>query len=185
MSGANKAPNCRFGHFLSRIVVDYADAENIETECRSSMKATFAEYNRKTDRGIKKKCNVINMDVKALYPSMEWEETEKATREMIENSEDTIQKLDWHEVGNYLAVTMSTDEIKREKLEHVIPKRKEETKRKVTINYLCSKKNEEKWKQARTPGSKQKKKMLAITVTGGVRVCMENHVYRVGDKIYL
>ena len=53
--GANQAPNSRLSNFLSRIVNDYADKENIETECRSSeeMKAAFEEYNE-LDEATKK-----------------------------------------------------------------------------------------------------------------------------------
>ena len=128
------------------------------------------------------------MDVKALYPSMEWEEIEVAVREMIENSEEVVKNVDWHEVGKYLAVTLSEEDIKKENLEHVIPTRKTKKTgkgRKVTIAYLCNKKNDDQWNTARVPGKKQKKKMLAIAVAKGVRVCMENHVYCVGDKIFL
>ena len=57
--GVNQAPNSKLSHFLSRIVNDYADAANIETECRSSeeMKAAFEEYNE-MDPQIKKQCRV-------------------------------------------------------------------------------------------------------------------------------
>ena len=69
---------------------------NIETECRSSeeMKAAFTKYNN-TDPETKKQCRIISMDVKALYPSMEWEEIVVAVREMIENSEEVIQNVNW------------------------------------------------------------------------------------------
>ena len=185
--GANQAPNSRFSHFLSRIVNDYADAENIQTECRSSeqMKAAFTEYNKENPE-VKKKCKVISMDVKALYPSMEWDEIVVAVKEMIENSDKTVENVDWHEIGKYIAVTMSEESIKKEGLEHVIPRRKAgRRKRRVTVAYLCQKENEDKWNSARTPGKKQKKRMLALVVAEGVRVCMESHVYCVGDRVFL
>ena len=185
--GANQAPNSRLSHFLSRVVNDYADAANIATECRSSeeMKAAFTEYNSQTSQDVKRQCQVISMDVKALYPSMEWGEIVMAVREMIENSEETVQNVDWHEIGKYIAVTMSEENIKNEGLEHVIPRRKTERKRKVTVAYLSQKKNEDEWIRARTtPGSRQKKRMIALVVAEGVRICMENHVYCVGDRIF-
>ena len=185
--GANEAPNSRLSHFLSRIVNDYADAANIATECRSSeeMKAAFTEFNGQTSQEVKKQCQVISMDVKALYPSMEWGEIVLAVREMIENSEDVVQNVDWHEVGKYIAVTMSDEDVKKEGLEHVIPRRKKERKRKVTVAYLSQKKNEDEWSRARTkPVNRQKKRMIALVVAEGVRVCMESHVYCVGDRIF-
>ena len=35
------------------------------------------------------------------------------------------------------------------------------------------------------PGTNQKRKMIAITVTEGIKACMSNHVYSVGDKQYM
>ena len=89
------------------------------------------------------------------------------------------------EVGKYLAIMLSEERIKREKFEHVIPKTKTEKGRKPTTAYLCDKKNKDKWKAARTPGSRQKRRMPAIAVSEGVRVCMENHVYCLGDRVFL
>ena len=91
----------RLSHFLSRIINDYADEADIKTECRSSeeMKAAFEEYNQ-TNPDIKNQCKVISMDVKALYPSMEWEEIVTSVKEMIEESQKDVEDVDWHEVGN-------------------------------------------------------------------------------------
>ena len=69
--GATQAPNSRLSNFLSRIVNDYADSGNMDTECRSSeeMRAAFEVYNDK-DREERSGSAIISMDVKALYPSM-------------------------------------------------------------------------------------------------------------------
>ena len=65
----------------------------------------------------------------------------------------------------------------------MIPVRRGETNRKITVAYLADKKNGDKWIQARAPGSRQKKRMLGIAISRGVRTCMENHVYCMGDRI--
>ena len=184
--GANQAPNSRLGNFISRIVNDFADRAGIKTECRSSeeMRAAFEEYNDGSP-SIRKECAVISMDVKALYPSMEWEEIITSVKELIEQSEDEVKNVDYTEVGKYLAVTMSREEVTREGLSNVIPKRKVETGREISVAYLCNKDNEDKWKRARKPGSRQKKKMIALAVAEGVRACMSHHVYCVGDKTFI
>ena len=184
--GANQAPNSRLSNFLSRIINDYADNANFKTECRSSeeMRAAFEEYN-KMDQEVKERCCIISMDVKALYPSMDWEEITTSVREMIENSEKDIEKVDWQEVGKYIAVNMSEEAIENEGLRNVIPRRKNETNRRISVAYLADKKNDDKWTIARKPGHRQRKKMLAIAVTEGIRTCMENHVYCVGDRMFL
>ena len=55
-----------------------------------------------------------------------------------------ITNVDWHEVGKYLAVMMTKEEILEEGLVHVIPKRRdgERRLRKITMNYLHQKKNQ-------------------------------------------
>ena len=70
-------------------------------------------------------------------------------------------------MGRYLAVCLSKEEIERENLQHVIPKRKVETGRDISVAYLCNKTNEDKWLDARIPGARQKKKMIALTVARG------------------
>ena len=144
--GASEAPNSRLSHFLSRIINDYADNANIETESKSSeeMRAAFEEYNGK-DEETRKQCKVISMDVKALYPSMEWKEIVMAVREMVESSEKQIEDVDWFEVGKYLAVALTPEEIVREGLERQIPKRKTNPNRKVSVAYLTNKAYENNW----------------------------------------
>ena len=183
--GANQAPNSRLSNFLSRIVNDFADAAEIETECRSSeeMRAAFESYND-GDQEEKKKCKVMSMDVKALYPSMEWNEIITAVKDMVEKSTENVRNVDYDEVGKYLAVTMSKEEIHKEGLNHVIPERKVETGREISIAYLCNKANEDKWKRARKPGKIQQKKMVALALAEGIRACMANHVYCVGNNIF-
>ena len=184
--GANEAPNSRLSNFLSRVLNDYCNVAEIKTECRSTeeMKAAFEKFNNEEEDISKKKCKVISMDVKALYPSMEWDEIDKAVRELIETSEKDIEEVDWFETGKYLVVEMSEEEIRKEKLKTALPKRKGDNKRKITVAYLCNKQNEDKWIPAKEPSTMQKKRMLAIAVTKGVRACMENHVYKVGDRTF-
>ena len=185
--GANESPNSRLSCFLSRVVNDYADAMNIETECRSSeeMRAAFERYNDEEGEEIKRECQILSMDVKALYPSMDWKEIGIAVKEMVESCEKDIQDVDWKEVGKYLATALTKEEIEKEGLHHVIPKRKRETNRKITVAYLNDKKNAGKWSDARTPGHKQKKRMIGLTLAIGIQACMESHVYKVGDQTYL
>ena len=46
--GASNAPNSRLGHFLSRIINNFADCFENRTECRSSeeMRAAFSSFNK-------------------------------------------------------------------------------------------------------------------------------------------
>ena len=61
------------------------------------MRAAFEEFND-CDIENREQFRIVSMDVKALYPSMRWQDIIKAVREMIENSDMIIDSVDWHEV---------------------------------------------------------------------------------------
>ena len=114
-----------------------------------------------------------------------WAEIMIAVKEMILNSEMEIMNVDWAEVGKYLAVMMTQEEIEEEGLSHVVPKRRGIRQRRITINYLQHKKNKDKWLPARYPGVRQKRKMLSLAVSFGVNTALSNHTYCVGDQSFL
>jgi hypothetical protein len=125
------------------------------------------------------------MDVKALYPSMEWDAIVAAVKEMILKSKMKVDNVDWREVAKYIAVEIPSEEIEKEGLSLVIPKKKGRPGRKRTINFLQNKKNDSKWTVARKPGARQKQKMLALVISHGVLKVMSNHTYTVGDDHFL
>ena len=153
--GASNAPNSRLGHFLSRIINNFADCVENNTECRSSeeMRAAFDIFNNE-EKQTKLRCVILSMDVKALYPSMSWEEIIKSVKWLIMKSNMIIENVNWSEVGKYLAVAMTAEEITAEGLQHVIPKRNGVRLRRITMNYLRHKKNANNWLPARKPGVK-------------------------------
>ena len=123
------------------------------------------------------------MDVKALYPSMKWREIVESVRELVEKSDLKVENVNWREATKYIAVMYTPEEIEEEGLTAVIPTR--ESNRQVTINYLQSDKNDDKWSKTRKPGVRQQKKILSMVIAKGVEVVMSNHTYRVGDNIFL
>ena len=79
------------------------------------MRAAFEAQNRR-DPEDRRNSAIISMDVKALYPSMEWGEVVTSVEETIRNSDRDIENVNYEEVGRYLAVTMTKDRIKDEGL---------------------------------------------------------------------
>ena len=183
---ANEAPNSRFSHFLSKILCDYADCIEDHHECKSSeeMRAALEDFN-KFDRTVRENCVLLSMDVKALYPSMQWDDIVIAVQDMIVKNRMEIANVDWTEVGKYVAVMVPQDVIEQQGLVNVVPKRKRNRTRHITINYLRNKKNNDNWTVARKPGCRQKTKLLALAISTGVKLVMANHTYRVGDQYYL
>ena len=184
--GAKEAPNSKFSHFLSMLINHYADCAEHKNECKSSeeMRVGFEEFNN-LNAEMREKCQLISMDVKALYPSMKWSEIIKAVKEMILKSPMVIENVDWAAVARYIAVHVPQEEIDAEGLGLVIPKRKKTRTRRITVNYLRNKKNDDTWTVARKPGVRQKKKLLALAITVGVQTVMSGHTYRIGDTVYL
>ena len=68
------------------------------------------------------------------------------------------------------------DEIDAEGLTLVGPKRKKRRTLQITINYLRQKDNEQKLTITRKPGSRQKRKLLALAISVGVKQVMSNHL---------
>ena len=97
------------------IINNYSDCAEHSHECDSSedMRASFEEYNE-CEIEFKEQFRIVSMDVKALYPSMKWLDILKAVRDMIEMSEMNVENVNWNEVGKYLAVMMSKNEIEEE-----------------------------------------------------------------------
>ena len=115
LCGASEAPNSRFSHFLSKMIYDYVDSIENLSECKSSeeMRAALEGFN-KYSQEIREKCVLLSMDVKAHYPSMEWEDIEIAVKEVIEKSGLVIDNVDWREIGKYIAVMVSQEVIEKE-----------------------------------------------------------------------
>ena len=115
---------------------------------------------------------------------MSWVEIVKSVKWLIVNSDMRVENVNWFEVGKYLAVMMSPEEIREEGLENVIPRRREVRLRKITVNYLRHKKNADKWLPARRPGVRQRQRMLSLAVGYGVQTALSCHTYKVADDIY-
>ena len=49
----------------------------------------------------------------------------EAVREMVEESDMEVKNVDYHEVGKYLAVMLTEEDIEQEGLTFVVPKRKQ------------------------------------------------------------
>ena len=123
--GANEAPNSRFSHFLSKMVCNYADSIEDHHECKSSeeMRASLEKFNN-LEQSVREKCVILSMDVKALYPSMQWDDIVIAVKEMIMKSKMEVDNVDWVAVGKYVAVMVPEAIIEQEGLANAVLTRK-------------------------------------------------------------
>ena len=118
----------------------------------------------------------------ALYPRMRVEVIVRAVRELILESDLEAASVDYQEVGKYLCVVMNPEENEDLGLADVLPRRTKVSRRKLTSNCL----DDGKWVQGKDrPDDQQRKLMLALAVSEGVRAIVGNHTYMVGDEVYL
>ena len=64
-----------------------------------------------------------SLDVKALYPSLDHEESAEAVARFIQKSKVRTHGIDWRAAVVYLASNMTEDRAKEEKLLHLLPRR--------------------------------------------------------------
>ena len=146
------------------------------------MRASFEEYNINTSDEVRAESVLLSMDIKALYPSMRDEVIVRAVRELILESDLKAVSVEYLEVGKYLRVVLSSEEIGDHGLTDVLPRRSKMSRRKLTTNCL----DDGNWVPAKDrPDDQQRKLMLALAVSEGVRTVVGNHTYMVGDQIYL
>ena len=111
---------------------------------------------------------------------------------MFEKSELKLTNVDWPEVGKYLTLNLTWDEVERKGLQDVVPKRKPGKRGNPTMAYLDggpkNKKNVAKWENnyempVRKPTEYEQKIMIAKSLEIAAKLVMKNHFYLVGDEI--
>ena len=64
---------------------------------------------------------LASMDVKALYPSIQWERCCEEVRQVAEGSTVDLEQFDWLEFSRYVALNCSDQDIDQAGLSQVIP----------------------------------------------------------------
>ena len=185
---AKVAPNSRLSGFLTQVINDYCDGVNNHHEVKSSeeMRAAMETFNENVEEEVRRKCKILSFDVKSLYPRTKRQVAATAVKQMVMESNISVNNVNYKEVGKYLRVMMTEEEVQAEGLEGVLPKRVKKSRRVLTTNCLFSSKPEsEEWIMGSNPSFKEMIVMIANALSIGVKVVMSNHTYTVGEKIFL
>ena len=132
--------------------------------------------------------SMISQDVKALYPSLDWKEIVRIVGEILEETEVDFSDVDYKALGKYLAVHLSPEEIERNNLISVIPRKV--IPRKVGMAFLdkdLDKDGNEKWDwkgKRKVPTNLQKKKMVARTLEVAIYTLLSNHLYQFDGRVF-
>ena len=207
---AKGGPSSRLSNLVSTILNKTADSLNSATECQSTeeLQREILEANIRIEERCKrdpefrekmKRAEVISIDVKALYPSLKIEEVKKIIREMVVRAQDegkvSFEEVDFHEVGKYLAIACTREEINNNRLSEVVPKKTANNRGPtpgpayweddLRDTYVDGKKTRvPKWEKAREPTKQEGHKMIALMIQKAVETVMGNHTYRFDGRIY-
>ena len=123
-----------------------------------------------------------SMDVKALYPSIQWGSGAVEVGKGINESKTSFENVNFRELCQYLAVTYSRDELVKAELDNYIP-----TKKSGTLLKLAAREGDQEslfnWADVKEPDEKIKQALLGLAVRKGVHTCMSNHYYTFNGQL--
>ena len=208
---AKNGPGSRLSNLLSTILNRATDAMNSNSECMSTEEALrkFLDANRdikrrcETDhvfRNVAQSIIVLSMDVCALYPSLRKDEVAPIIFDELRGLQAsgalTFENVDFHEVGKYLVIMCTKEELTELGIESAVPKRTTNRGPRPTVAYLesdiATRKvggkfvKVDKWVSAENePSVHQKHIMISKMMSVAVHVAMSNHTYRFDGNVRL
>ena len=120
--GANASANYRLSHLLSIILSEVWQRDQTGCVCMNT-EEMMAEIARVNAEGLSDKVIVGSTDVKALYPSLDIEFTIQVVCEVVDSSGVTIDGMNYEEMGLYISLNRTADEIQALGLDAVCPVR--------------------------------------------------------------
>ena len=135
--GATKGLTTAIGELLSDIIEPIARTQEDSTEAQSTeellSKIKEANVRLQSPEMLQKEVMVGSMDVTALYPSIDQVSSAKIVREEYLRSDIEVENIDWRAASLYLALTVDRQELVREGIAHIVPRRKDGRGRKPTV----------------------------------------------------
>ena len=131
-----------------------------------------------------------SLDVVSIFPNLKASEVSKMVFEALNNSKINFQGFDYQQIGIYLALNASKNEIKELGLSKFVPTRivKKGGKSKIKMSSKETRSPNiylQKWSFTPfLPNLKQKRLMLSKSMEVAVKVCFRNHLYQFEGKVY-
>ena len=189
LCSADSSFNYSMSHFISSILKEMINEEVTVCQNTEEMLAAFQELNQAGGAD----CNTVifSADVKALYPSLDIDFTTDIVCEMFQNSGISIQGADYEELGLYLRLNKTEQEIEQLGLKDYCPTRKSTRGPKPTITGCGSKLEKEDRFHCWNPPEKKveeedtvlQKKMITEALRIVIKFIMKNHTYQFDNKI--
>ena len=137
-------------------------------------------------RGLKENIIVGSLDVKALYPSLDIDFTSDIVAQTFLESDFQIEEVNTKELGMYLALNKTKEEINEINLNNFCPHRKHR-KGCLTITGCATNRNETKryepWIFPDVPPDENTtKRAMAEALKIAIKFIMKNHIYQFGTQ---
>ena len=186
--GASSSNNRKLSFTLSTILSALWKHVSNKTCCMSTEEMA-AEISRVNELNGSTPLIVGSMDVAALYPSLDIEFTIDKVCEVLSKSDLEIDGVDYEEVGLYLALNLTNEQINRSGLAGVCPTRRSRGGRAPTITTSgIAKDPRERFKSWIKPHqlttAAQERSMLTEAMRVGLTLVMTNHTYEFDNTIY-
>ena len=184
------AHNGKLSHLISLILKEMK--RNDETSCESTedVMAAIQVLNREHTVLKGNKLMVGSLDVKALYPNLDIKfAAEIIAKEFRESNIEILNdSVDIYQLGIYLVLTCTEEELANNDLKDYCPQRINVLGRKPTLTGQAFTSNEKKakvWKPPTNPfpDSQTTKKMLAKALEIGINAVMNAHVYKFAGEV--
>ena len=178
----SSAYNRKLSHLISKIIRPiWQEEESISTNTEEVMAAVH-DINKEN---IETELLVGSADVRALYPSLDINHTAEIVAQTFYESKYEMEETDSKEIGLYLAINMTAEEIEKEELTKYCPKRKNKYGAPPVITGCAIDNNPTNRHRPWTPpedtepDENTKKKMIATALKVAIKFIMGNHIYNI------
>ena len=184
--GGDVSYNKRLSHLMSIMLTDVYAGE--KTVCAST-EELLAEVNMLNERGITNRHIVGSMDVEALYPSLDIDFTVEKVCELLLESDVNIKGVDYKEVGLYLSLVKTDEELRMLGLHEVCPKRRSRRGPRPNITGCGMKEDKEErhrpwiFPDMSRVDTASRRKMLVEAVRVVLKLLLETHTYDFAGEI--
>ena len=187
--GSHSSLNHKLSYLLSTLLGQVWKSEDAHSICMNT-EEMLAEIEAVNCNQPHTGLIIGSTDVKALYPSLDIPFAIEKVCEVFYDSDIKIDGVNYEEVGLYLSLNRTYDELKELALESMCPKRKTMRGRPPTITGSGVEDRKEKrfasWKNPdKMPDDTSKRKMLKEALKIALKVVMESHVYIFDNDIQL
>ena len=190
--GACLGPNASLSDLLSEIIDCVADELEGSSEIRATEELSFhiEQCNLKLIALGAKPITIGSLDVVSMFPNLKASEVSKMVFEAVKISKINFMGFDYQQIGIYLALNLSKNEIKELGLSKFVPTRlvKKGGKSKIKMSSQETRSPNiylQKWSFTPfTPNLKEKRLMFSKAMEIAVKVCFRNHLYQFKGLVY-